>query len=131
MSIKDIGKALLQASERKGSSIARDGLAGLLEHRPQIIDTVAMIGMIMSPDHCINMINAIVEKLVAQVGRGIDQYPGGRAFHENRNAASAVFRFVGIASAPVIADPRYARRSPAPQYGELQSHIQGRALLNS
>jgi len=131
MPFENIGKTLLQTPERERAGIGRNRLARSLENRPQIIDAVAMIGMVMRPDHRVDMINAIVEKLVAQIGRRIDQYSGGWAFHKDRDAASAVFWFLRIAIAPVIADAWHAGRGPASQYRELQSHIQGRALEKS
>jgi hypothetical protein len=64
MAFKDIGKTLLQAAKSIWPSIAGNWLARLLEHRPQIVNAVAMIGVIMRPDHRIDLINAIVEKLI-------------------------------------------------------------------
>ena len=83
MSLENIGKTLLQTLESERAGIGRNGLARSLENGPQIIDAVAMISMVMRPDHCVDMINAIVEKLVAQIRRRIDQYPGRFAFHQN------------------------------------------------
>ena len=78
-----------------------------------------MIGVIMRPHYRINLVYAIVEKLVAQIGGRVDQYPGGFALHQNRDPASTVFRFVRVAIAPVVADTGYTRRCPAPQYREF------------
>lgn len=131
MTYEHIGEALLQALECERASISGDRFALTLKNGSQIVNTMAMIGMVMRPDHRVDMINSIVEKLVAQIRRCIDQYPGRWAFHKDRDTTPAVFRFIRVAIAPVVADPRHAGRSPASQYREFQGHIQGRALEKS
>jgi len=122
---------MFQAIERKWSGIGGYRLTLLLENGPEIIDAVTMIGMIMRPDYGIDPVDTIVEKLVAQIGRGIHQYSRSRAFYQDRDTASPVLRLIRITITPVIADTGHARRSPASQYRQFQSHIQGRALVNS
>ena len=83
MALEGIGKAPLQALERKWTGVTGDRLSGSLKNRPQIINSVTMIGMIMGPDHRVDPVYPVVQKLVAQIGGCIDQYPGGGTFNQN------------------------------------------------
>ena len=78
-----------------------------MEKLPQIIDAVAMIGMVMRPDHRIDVGHVCVEQLFAQIGAGIDEDAGSAAFDQHRSAATAVARLGRIACPPIIADPRH------------------------
>lgn len=70
---------------------------------------MAMIGVIVRPDHRINLVYAVVKKLIAQIRGGIDQNPGGWTFYYDRDPASPVFGFVRVADTPVVADTGYTR----------------------
>ena len=76
---------------------------------PQIVDAVAMIGMVVGPDHRVDVGDVGVEQLVAQVGPGVDEDPRLLRVDQDRDAAAGVPRLGGIALAPVVADPRDAR----------------------
>jgi hypothetical protein len=131
VSFKGIGKAMFQTFECKWPSIAGYRLARLLENGPQIVNAMAMVGMIMGPDHRIDPVDIIIDELIPQIRRCIDQNARSRAFYQDRDTASPVFRLVGITITPVIANSGHARRSPASQYRQFQSHIQRRALVKS
>ena len=42
---------------------------------PQIVDAVAMVGMVVGPDHRLDVADLGVEQLLAQVRAGVDQDP--------------------------------------------------------
>ena len=67
VTFKDVGKAVFQALQSKRPSIARYWFSPLLEYRSEIIDTMTMIGVVMGPDHRIDLIYFIIEKLVPQI----------------------------------------------------------------
>ena len=85
-----------------------------------------MIGVVVRKQDAIEFCNIRAEKLLAQVGRSVDE--NGRsaartnAFYKQRAAAATIFRIVRIALAPALADARYAAGGAAAKNGELHRH---------
>lgn len=105
---KRIGKARLQPVENVGPRVERDWAAALGD-RAQLVDAVAMVGVIVGDDHRVDVANAGVEQLASKIGPAIDQQAFPAAIDQQSAAASPVARFVGIAIAPLRSDPRNAR----------------------
>ena len=62
---KNIAEPLAQPPHGFVGGKARQRPRSAIAHRPQIIDPVAMIGMIMGPEHRIDPVDIIGEQLVA------------------------------------------------------------------
>ena len=62
-----------QRCERIHAGIASDGASCCVEKLPKIVDAVAMIGVVMRPDHRIGRRDIGGEQLFPHVGRRIDQ----------------------------------------------------------
>ena len=112
-----------------------DRLAGFHEKRPQIVDAVGMVGMLMGEEDGVQFLDPGIQKLLPQVGRGIDQQAGclaggGRFFDQQRASPPAVLRIVRVAIAPAERDPGHAHRRAAAQDREAQAHARG-TLENS
>src|SRR6185503_19513944 len=86
-----------------------------LRHRPQLIDSVAMIPVRMGYDHAGEAVHLHGEQLLAQVRPAIDEHSLTGAFDEDRGPQPIVSRLPGIALAPFVADLRNARRRPTTQ----------------
>src|ERR1700682_175921 len=99
----------------------------LMQHdRAKIVDSMGLIGMLMRQKHRIDVIDIGIDQLFAQIGRGIDHDPRDPAIvsplDEQRAAAAAVFRIIGIAGAPAERGTRDAGRGSAAEYSQAQRH---------
>ncbi len=72
---------------------------------PQIVDPVAMIGMIVRDDHAIDLGNPGSQQLFSKVGPAVHQQGFTAALDQDRRAGAPVSRFGGIAVAPVVPNP--------------------------
>ena len=81
---------------------ARPGLRQL----PKIVDPVAVIRMIVRYDHPIDAGCPGRQQLLSKVRPAVDQQRLAPAFDQYRRPRSPVLGFMGIAVAPIIADPR-------------------------
>ena len=94
--------------------------------RAQIVDAMGLVGMLVGEKHRVDMIDLGIDQLLAQIGRGVDHDPRRalrrRPFDQQRTAAAAVFRIVGIACAPAERGPRHAGRRSAAENGQRQRH---------
>src|SRR5690242_8519651 len=105
--------------------------AGANEQRAQVVDAVGVVGMLVRVEDAIEPIDIRVQELLAQVRRGVDQHPGAlalAALDQERTAAPAVLRILGITGAPAERRPRHAARRAAAQDGELEAHAAAAAL---
>ena len=81
----------------------------------------------MSPEHAIQSVNPVIEQLLPQISRCVDEYPGAViAFNDDGNTRSTIARFIGVAITPVVADPWHASRRAGAEHDQLQNL----ALLN-
>jgi hypothetical protein len=96
------------------------------DERPQVVDAVRVVGVLVGKQDGIEASHVGVEELFAQIRRGVDQHGGRpaltRALDEDGTAPAAVFRIVGIAGAPAGADAGHAARRAASQDGDGQRH---------
>ena len=116
------------AQRQRGRLVGPDvDLAAVVdEQRPQIVDAVGMVGVLMGEQDAVQPVDLGVQKLFAQVRRAVDQNArhavGAGALDQERAAAPAVFRVVRVAIAPANADARHAHGRPAAEDGEGQTH---------
>jgi hypothetical protein len=96
--------------------------------RAELVDPMAMIGMVVRDDNGVEIADAGVQQLLADIGPAVDQEPLSGALDQQSAASPAVFRLIGVAFAPVGADPGNACRRPAAEDRQLQL---GLALLKS
>ena len=119
-----IGKARKQRLLRRRIRPNGQPLAQVKDDLAQIIDAMHVVGMRMGIDHRIQCADTGIQKLVAHVGRGVDQDPrytlAALAFHQHRTAATAVLGVHGVAVAPVAPQPWHPARRPASQNGKAQ-----------
>src|SRR5688572_1688691 len=87
----------------------------------QVIDAVAVVGMIMGDDHPFQVRDVRRQQLLPHIGTAIDQQPLAVAVDQDRRAGAAVLWLMGIAVAPVISNPRHAGRSPAAENSYFHS----------
>jgi hypothetical protein len=70
----------------------------------EVIDPMSLVGVLMGQKHRVDVIDIGVDQLLAQIGRSVDHDPRytiiAGPFREQRAAASAVFRIVGITGSP-------------------------------
>ena len=82
------------------------------EESAQLVDAVGMIGMLVRVEHRIDHADIVIEHLLAQIGRGVDQYASfavrSRLPNQERTSPAAILGVGGIALPPMIADARYA-----------------------
>src|SRR3981081_3240776 len=117
-------------------ALIRPGLdRSLAQHvGPHVVDAVDLVGMLVRPQHGVDALDLGVQKLVAQVGRGIDQEGLAAVLHQDGAAAAAIARVGGVGRAPFAASapapyPSYATPPPAAQ--DRPPHRRRSALANS
>src|SRR5262245_53605019 len=81
----------------------------------KIVNSMAMVGMIVGDNDMIYPVNVGREQLFAHVRPAIDEHPRRTAFHQYRGARPPVSRIIRVTATPVISDPRHAGRCPAAQ----------------
>jgi hypothetical protein len=94
-----------------------------------------MIGMGMGVDHPVQPPDAGIEKLLAQIGRGVDQ-DGGlpalvKALHQHGTAAAGVARLVRVAIAPMAAETGNTAGGAAAENCETQLRHAQAALVQA
>jgi hypothetical protein len=103
----------------------RQAAAGVEHDLPQVIDAMHMVRMRMGIDNRIKCADPGIQQLLAHVRRGVDQNACcsiiGAALHQQRAAATAVFRICWVTVAPIVAQSRHAARRTAAQNCEGQS----------
>ena len=90
-------------------------------NRAKLVEAVAMVGMIVGPDHRVQTVEAGVQRLLAKIRAGVDEDVGAFVADQDRSPAAAVARLAGIAAAPIIADPGHAERGSAAQEPKLHA----------
>src|SRR3546814_5534151 len=91
--LERIGEPLFERRQRIGARQPAHRPADRVIHLPQIVDPVAMIGVIVRPDHRVERRHIGREQLFAQVGAGIDEHARTLMLDEQRGAGAAVARF--------------------------------------
>ena len=98
----DIAETLARAATSLFSSIAGDRSAASVSQRTQVVDPVAMVGMIVGPEHGIEATDPVRQQLAATVGRGIDQNSAALiVFQDYRHARAAIPGFIRVALTPI------------------------------
>ena len=97
------------------------------EQRPQVIDPVRVVGVLMRDENAIDPVNVGIEKLHAQVRSAIHQHAraqviAARAFDQQRTTPPSVLRVVRIAFAPAKRDARNTHGRAAAENGECEAH---------
>src|SRR5262245_18550710 len=82
--------------------------------------------MLVGEEHRVEPVNIGLKKLLAQVGRGIDQNPGDAdavsPFNQKRRPPSPVSGIVWIARTPTECGPRNASRGARAKHREARRH---------
>ena len=73
---EDVGEAREQQLRGLGVGPDRQAGAAVLDHGPQVVDAVQVVGMRVGVDDAVEEADAGREELRAQVGRGVDQHAG-------------------------------------------------------
>src|SRR5258707_13883503 len=93
---------------------------------PQIVDSMGVIGMFVGEEHRVEPVHVRVEKLLAQIRRGVNQDPGDASsiapFNQERRAPAAVPGIARIAGAPAECGPRNATRGARAKNREVRRH---------
>ena len=126
-SLEAVSEAPAQAVECLGAGESGQRRAGMDEQRPQIIDAVAMIGMIVRPEDGIEGVQAGVEELLAKIGAGVDQDGRVVVNDRDRGPPAPVSRLLRIAGAPVAADPGDTEGGSAAEQAKPNAGLPGRA----
>src|SRR5688500_16138030 len=92
-----------------------------LRQGAQVVDPVAMVGMIMGDDQPVDPADITVEQLLAKVRAAIDQKGFAGAVEDDRRPCTAIARLVGVAFAPLIADFRHPGRRAAPEDADFHT----------
>ena len=77
--VETIAEAGVHRLRRIVVEIDVDRAALLDVERAQIVDAVGVVGVLVGVEHGIEPIDLGIQKLLAQVGRGVDQDPGDAA----------------------------------------------------
>ncbi len=121
--LEAIGEARAELIAGRLVEIDLDPAVPVVSDHAQIIDAVRVVGMVVGIEHAVDPPDAEIEKLLAQIGRRIDQNArrAGLAnlLHQDRASPAPVLGVVGIASAPMIADARHAAGGAAAENREL------------
>ena len=92
----------------------------------QIVDAVGLVGVLMGQEHRIDVVDIGVDQLLAQVGRSVDHDPRRalvrHPLDQQRTAAAAISRVVGIAGAPAERRTRHAGGGTTAEDRQRQRH---------
>jgi hypothetical protein len=124
-----IGEALADAPEHRGIAIGIDRPPHEVVQRAHVVDAVHVVGVGVRVDDRIEPLDARLQALVAQIGRGIDQHLRRPLLQEDRAALAPVARLVGAADRAVAADHRHAGGRAAAEHGHAHGAAAGGAAL--
>src|SRR5215475_14457365 len=95
-------------------------------HRPQIVDAMGLVGVLMGKIHGVDVIDVGIDQLLAQIGRGVDHDPRRTVragpFDQKRATAAAILGILGIAGAPAERRTGDAGGGAAAKDRERQCH---------
>src|SRR5690606_3928659 len=120
---KAIAEGFVESLSAGTREIDVDAAPVMQRQHTQIVDAVAVVGVLMRVEDSIDPIDLGIEQLLAQIAAGVDQYTRRLrhalppAFDQQRAAPATIAWLVGIAFAPVIADPGNTARGAAAQNG--------------
>ena len=124
-----IGKPLHDVLGGRLVEIDRNAPALMHHDRAEIVDAVGLVGVLMGQEHRVEMVDIGVDQLLAQIGRGVDHDPRhaaiGSPLGQQRAAAAAVLRIIGIAGAPAERGTGNAGRGSAAENGEASASCRG------
>ena len=90
---------------------------------------MAMIRVVVRPEHGIDLVDIVGQKLRSQIGRSVDQDLMFRiVFQNDRNPAPAVARFIRVAISPVVADPGDPGRGARAEHNQLHERALAKRL---
>ena len=90
--VENIVETPLEDAPGTSGRVAIDGLAGVVEQLAEIVDAVAVVGVVVSVEHCVDGADVRGEELVAQVRTGIDKDAKAFGLDQDRGAGAAVAR---------------------------------------
>ena len=115
-------------------------LPALDEKRTQVVDAMGMVGVLVGVENAVEPIDVGVEKLLAQIGRGVHQHAReplpslprlrgrgrlGVPLDQERGAPAPVLRVFRIAVTPAQSRPRHAAGRATAENGDFQGHAAG------
>src|SRR5262245_4111341 len=96
------------------------------EERAQVVNAVGVVRVLVGEEHRVKPVHLGVEKLLAQIRRGIDQNTGDAGpiapLHQQRRAPAAVSGVARIARAPAQRGARNATRGTGAEDREARRH---------
>src|SRR5215471_11514382 len=95
----------------------------------QLVDAVAVVGMVVGIEDGVEARDAGVEELQPQVRRGVDKDDGAALLHQHGYAPPPVARIGRIAVTPVSVDQRHAAGAAAAEDRHLHAGTGERALV--
>src|SRR3954469_11824908 len=108
-----ISEPMPQAGEGCRVSIQRNCTAECRSNRPQIVDPVNVIAVIVGNNHPMKMADFSVEQLLTKVRAAVDEDMLAAALDQDRRTQAPVARLIWIALTPLVADLGNAGRRPA------------------
>src|SRR3984893_10217265 len=124
--LEAIAETPVQKIRRARIEIGVNALTLHQRQRPQIVDAVGVVGVLVGEDHPVEPLHFGAEQLLAEIRRSVDQRRGAaRAcgfLDEKRAAAAAVFRVCRVARAPALSHARNAAGGAAAEDGEGERH---------
>ena len=120
LSGKDVTEPLSQPPYGFLHAEARQRTAAAISQRAQVIDSMAVIGMVVRPENGVDPVYPAAQELVAQVRRRVDEQSRAIiAFDNYRHARASVAWLVWIAGTPIA---RYARDAGRRTRAEQRDH---------
>ena len=119
--LEDVAEARRQPIEDVSPGIDWHRSFANLRDPPEIVYSMAMVGMIVGDDHAIDTVDLSGQQLSPHIGSAIDQQPLSGALDQDGRPTPQIAWFRRIAGAPIIPDPRYACRGAAAQDRKLHA----------
>jgi hypothetical protein len=111
--------------------VERDGAALDEVEHPQVVEAVDVVGVGVGEEHGIDAADVVNERLLAEVGRGVDEERAATAgiehFDQHAGAQPAVARVGRGADGAVAGDARHAGRGAGAEERDAQAHAPGSA----
>src|SRR5262249_12579889 len=96
------------------------------EERTQVVNAMGVVRVLVGEEHRVKPVHLGVEKLLAQIGRGVDQHPGDASpvapFHQERRPPPPVYGVARIARPPAQRGAWTATRGTGAEDREARRH---------
>ena len=116
--VEDVAEHAAQKFGCFRARVERNATVAAKAQRPQIVNAQNVIGVSMGVENGVNLANFLANRLLAEIGTGVDENKLAAVLEDNRRTSAAVASIGRAADRASAADGGHAHGSAAAQHGK-------------